>query len=76
VSTLLMILAAGLILFGVVRGALRMILEVLFVLDVIGTGLAAYFLEAWILLALVALAALAWLVHLFGPHLRRTEVRP
>ena len=34
---------------------------VLLVLDLIGTGLAAYLLDAWILLGLDIVAAIAWL---------------
>ena len=76
ISTVLMVAAAALILFSVVGGELRTIFEILLVLDMVGTALAAYFLEAWILLALVVLAAVAWLVHVFGRHRRWTEVRP
>ncbi|MEJ0097524.1 MAG: hypothetical protein WDM84_05760 [Bauldia sp.] len=67
VSTLLMALAAGLIARGLLRGWLGGLFEVLIVLDFLGTALAAYFLEAWILLALVVLAAVAWVFHLLRP---------
>jgi hypothetical protein len=45
-------------------------------LDFLGTAVAAYFLEAWILLALVIVAAVAWLVHMFRPMPRPMEARP
>ena len=61
VSTLLMAIAAALIAYQRIHGPVRGLFQVLLVLDFLGTALAAYFLEAWILLALVALAALAWL---------------
>jgi hypothetical protein len=61
ISTLLMAIAAALIGTRVVHGWLRTLLSVLLVLDFLGTGLAAYLLEAWILLGLDVLAAIAWL---------------
>ncbi len=75
VSTFLMIVAAGLILFGIVRGGLRVLFDILLGLGVLGTAVAAYFLESWILLVLVILAALAWLVHIFRPSPAMVEVR-
>ena len=67
VSTLLTMLAAGLIVTRWVRGWLRGLFEVLLALDFVGTALAAYLLEAWVLLAFVIIAALAWIVHLIRP---------
>jgi hypothetical protein len=64
VSTLLMAIAAWLIGAHVVHGWLRVLLVVLLVLDFIGTGFAAYLLDAWILLGLDVLAAIAWLASL------------
>jgi hypothetical protein len=63
-STLLMAVAAWLVGAHVVHGWLRTLLVVLLVLDFIGTGAAAYLLEAWILLGLDVLAAIAWLATL------------
>ena len=63
-STLLMAVAVALIGLGLVRGWLRALLTVLLVLDFVGTGAAAYFLEAWILLGLDVIAAIAWLATL------------
>ena len=61
ISTLLMAVAAALIGLRVVHGWLSTVLSILLVLDFIGTGLAAYLLEALILLGLDILAAIAWL---------------
>jgi len=74
VSTLLLVLAVGVVLNRWGPGWLRLILEILTVLDFLGTGLAAYFLEAWILLALVVLAAIAWLIHVLRPAPRPLSV--
>ncbi len=41
------------------------ILQILILLGILGTALAAYFLEAHALLALMAVALLGWLAHLF-----------
>ena len=68
VSTLLMIVAAVLISRRVVHGWLRTVFAVLLALDFIGTGLAAYLLEAWILLGLDVLAAIAWLATFAAPR--------
>ena len=67
-STLLMAIAAWLIGAQVVHGWLRAALAVLLVLDFVGTGAAAYFLEAWILLGLDVIAAVAWLATLITPR--------
>lgn len=67
VSSLLMAIAAGLIVNRWVQGWVRGLFEVLICLDFIGTAVAAYFLEAWILLAVVILAFIGWLAHLFRP---------
>ncbi len=67
VATLLMMLAAGLIAARWISGWLRGLFEFLILLDFLGTALAAYFLEAWILLALVILAFIAWIAHFARP---------
>jgi hypothetical protein len=43
-------------------GGWRTVLNVLCILDVVGTGVAAWFLHAWLLLALMAAALIGWLV--------------
>lgn len=74
VSTFLMLVASGWLSTGRVHGWLRVVLEILLVLDFLGTGLAAYLLEAWVLLALDVLALLVWIVHALRPA--RREVTP
>ena len=74
VSTLLLTLAGGIVLNRWGPGWLHVILEVLIVLDFLGTGLAAYLLEAWILLALIVLAFIAWLIHALRPAPRPVSV--
>ncbi len=53
--------------------ALRVFLDASTLLGVIGTGIAAYFLEAYVLVAFMALGLLGWFVHMiFGPSERAT----
>jgi glycerol-3-phosphate acyltransferase PlsY len=59
-STLLMALASAAIAVGFARGWVRSVLAVLILLDILGTGFAAYMLEAQILLGLMILALIAW----------------
>lgn len=61
VSMFLMAVAVVVIGTRVARGWVGTLLTVLLVLDFVGTGLAAYLLEAWTLLILDVLAAVAWL---------------
>ena len=72
VSTLLMGVAAWLTGAHIVHGWLRTLLVALLVLDFIGTGLAAYLLEAWILLALDIAATVAWFATLAAPRMTST----
>ena len=72
VSTLLMGVAAWLTGAHIVHGWLRTLLVALLVLDFIGTGLAAYLLEAWILLALDIAAIVAWFATLAAPRMTST----
>lgn len=52
------------------RGPLRKVLICLILLDLLGTGFAAYLLEAWALLAITAMGLLAWLAMVLrGPQL-------
>ena len=67
VSTLLLAIAAAVVAAGRVPRWTHIILEVLIVLDFIGTAAAAYLLEAWILLGLIVLAVIAWIVHIVRP---------
>ncbi len=64
ISTALQLIAALLILFGVLRGPWKVLFEALILLDLIGTATAAYFLEAPILIALTVIAFIGWLTQL------------
>lgn len=46
-------------------GWLRVLLDILLVLGILGTGFAAYFLEAYWLLGLMVIALIGWLVEVF-----------
>jgi len=62
-SSLLMVFGAlMLLLLG--RGFLAGLFVSLLLLDVIGTGVAAYFLESGLVMAAMALAALGWIIHM------------
>ncbi len=76
VSMLLLATAAALIAWGRVHGWLKTVLEVLIGLDFLGTALAAYLLEAWILLTLTVIGAIVWIVHLARPVRPAQAVRP
>lgn len=77
VSTALQLIATLLIYFGVLRGRWRTLFEVLICLDLIGTAIAAIFLEAWILLVLTIIAAIGWLIHVIRrPASNTSEVNP
>lgn len=83
ISTMLLLGGAMILVFASGRGWLGGILAFLVLLDILGTGLAAYFLMAWVLLALMAVALIGWLVHVFVDrsgrrhrhHLTGTEAR-
>lgn len=59
-STALLILGVLVLLFGT-AGWLRKTLLILTLLDLLGTAFAAYLLEAWVLLAIMAIGLIAWL---------------
>ena len=71
-GALLVIVSSALILAAsAVRGLLaarwlQITIRILLLLGVLGTGFAAYMLEAWLLLALMALAMIGWLVSVFA----------
>lgn len=46
------------------RGLVAGIFLLLLLLDVIGTGVAAYFLESGLIMAAMVLAALGWIIHM------------
>jgi hypothetical protein len=62
-SCLLMVFGAAMVLL-LRSGLLAGIFLLLLLLDVIGTGVAAYFLESGLIMAAMALAALGWILHM------------
>lgn len=66
VSTALMLGAACWIAFGSMPRWLLVLFEVLIILDILGTAVCAYFLEAPILLVFMAVALVGWIWHLAG----------
>jgi Na+/melibiose symporter-like transporter len=79
VTTALMLLAAGALMFwSAMPRWLGGVLLFLILLDVVGSGFAAYLLEASWVVGAIALALLGWIVHLVaGPaqRPRRAEAR-
>ena len=69
ISTLLMAIAGWLVAARWLHGWPRLVFEILIFLDLLGTGAAAYFLNAWILLALDIVAFIAFLFHIFRRRL-------
>ena len=67
ISTALMLLAALVIAMHWGAAWVRAVLSGLLLLDFLGTALAAYFLNAWLLLALAALGVVVWLARLARP---------
>ena len=61
-SAVLLLLAAALVLWRRPPGWLRGLLLVLLIIDIAGTGLAAYLLEAWWILGAMAVALIGWLI--------------
>jgi hypothetical protein len=61
-STALMLVAAAAVWLGYARKTLM----VLILLDILGTGFAAYMLEANVLVGFIALASIAWLIGVFA----------
>lgn len=69
-STALMVFASVWIAFGTLPHWLLVLFEVLIILDVIATGLCAYFLEAPALLVFMVIALIGWIWHLASDHPR------
>jgi len=65
-SAILLLAALVLALAPGAPGWLRGLLLAGCLLDLLGTGLAAFFLHAWLLLALMAVGLLGWLVAMFA----------
>ena len=66
ISTFLMLAASAAISSDFAHGWARTILTFLILLDVLGTGLAAYMLEASVLLSLMVTVLIAWLFGAFA----------
>jgi hypothetical protein len=64
ISTGLMVIASLAIALAVLPRWFLVLLDVLIILDILGTGACAYFLETDILLAFMVIALIAWIVHL------------
>ncbi len=77
-SSALMLLAVGaLTLWPAMPRAVRGILLFLILIDIGGTGFAAYMLEAWWVVGAMALALVGWIVRLlFDPDPRQARSRP
>ena len=61
ISTALMFIAALLITLDAIPRWLVVLFEVLIILDIIGTAICAYFLETYVVLALMVLALIGWI---------------
>jgi hypothetical protein len=71
-STALMMIASAAIAARFARGWFKWVLAVLILLDILGTGFAAYMLDAYVLLGFMAFAFLVWLFAAFaGPPARQ-----
>jgi predicted ferric reductase len=66
ISSALILIVSLLMAFGLLQWRwLRMVVDVLLILGIIGTGFAAYMLEADWLAALTVLCLTGWLIHVF-----------
>lgn len=73
ISTALMIFASAWTAFGTLPRWLLILFEVLLILDVLGSGVCAYFLEADAVLVFMAIALIGWIWHLAGDRPRVSE---
>lgn len=64
VATALLLVVSLLIALAEMPHWFVVLLEVLIILDIVGTGGAAYFLETYILLAFMVIALIGWIFHL------------
>lgn len=64
VATALLLVASLLLALAEMPHWFVVLLEVLIILDIVGTGGAAYFLETYILLAFMVIALIGWIFHL------------
>jgi quinoprotein glucose dehydrogenase len=75
-STVLMVAASAAIALGWASGWVRGVLAALILLDILGTGFAAYMLEDYVLVGVMGLALLAWLFLLLAGGSRRRVSAP
>lgn len=73
ISTALMIFASAWIAFGTLPRWLLVLFEVLLILDILGSGVCAYFLEAEAVLVFMAVALIGWIWHLASDTPRLSE---
>lgn len=67
-STSLLVLAGFVLATPLGGRALRGFFVVAALLDILGTGFAAYMLESQVLMGAMAISLVGWLVYLFGPR--------
>ena len=72
VSTALILAASVLLGFRGLPRWVIVVLDVLLLLGLLGTALAAWFLQTYILVALMFVGVIGWIVHLISPRLFRT----
>lgn len=73
VATALLLVASLLIALAEMPHWFVVLLEVLIILDIVGTGGAAYFLETYILLAFMVIALIGWIFHLASASSRTSR---
>lgn len=64
ISTALMFIAALLIALNAIPRWLVILLQILIILDIVGTGVCAYFLETYVVLLLMVIALIGWIAQL------------
>lgn len=73
ISTGLMVIASTWIAFGTLPRWLLVVFEVLIILDILGSGVCTYFLEADAVLVFMILALVGWIWHLTSDRPRVSE---
>jgi hypothetical protein len=72
-STAIMTVAALVIVFARPARWVRIVLGIGLVLDFLGTALAAYFLESYLLTALSLIAGIGWLIYVLSAPVRQEQ---
>jgi hypothetical protein len=73
ISSALMVIASAWIAFGTLPRCLLILFEVLIILDILGSGVCAYFLEADAVLVFMVVALVGWVWHLTSDRPRISE---